>query len=551
MKKLLCALLAATLVAGAFAGCGDATGTPVSSAGSAASTDAASSSASSEAQGEQTAAPGAKTLIWNNGAEPTTIDPGVNGGTDAAGIILHMYEGLLKEKDNEMIPAIAETYDVSDDLLTYTFHLRDAKWSDGEPVKAKDFAFAWNRVKDPVVAAPFSWIYDAACIESFQAVDDKTFEVKLSSPAPYFLSLLDNTAFMPLREDKINYAESDWARDPARNIGNGAFQLEKYTTGDRIILTKNPNYYDAANVKIERMEVLMIVDTATALTGYESGQIDVLKEVPTAEVPRLLNEDQNFSVSPTNGSYFYCFNVTRKPFDDIRVRQALSYAIDRSAIVNDVTKGGEEPAHSLIPSVIFDSEGNQFNVKSGDYGIPADLSKLEQAKTLLSEAGYPDGAGLPEITILYDTNDTHKIIAETIQQMWKANLNINVKLLNMESQVFHTTRVAHDFDACRGGWFGDYNDPLTYLDMYVPGTIYNYAGWSSDDYNTLVVEGKTKQGTERFEKFYAADKLLSESFAYMPIYYYTTPTLVNGQKVTNWFMNSKSAYNFVNADIAS
>lgn len=490
-----------------------------------------------------------KVLVWNNGPEPSTMDPGLNAGTDAAAVILHMYEGLLREINNKMEPAMATSYDVSEDGLNYVFHLRDAKWSDGKPVTAKDFEYAWSRALDPEVASPFSWIFEAGGIKSFKAIDDKTFEVNLAAPAPYFLGLLSGSTFMPLREDKINYLDGGWALDPSKVVTNGAFTMESYTAGDKIVLKKNPEYWQKDDVKIDRIDILMIVDSVTALTAFESKEVDALLEVPPAEIPRLLASSSDFKTFPANGSYFLAFNSNKKPFDDIRVRKALTLAIDRKAIVNDVTKGGEDPAHSLIPGVIYDADGKRFNEVSGDYGIPMDLSKLDEAKKLLADAGYPNGEGFPVVEYLYNTSDLHKAIAETLQQMWKTNLGIDVKLVNMESAVFHQTRVAHNFDICRGGWFGDYNDPLTYLDMFLPDNMPNYAGWSNDEYAQLISEAKLLTGKARFDKFYEAEKIFMESFTYAPVFYYVNKTMVNNEKVKNWEMTTTGVYNFVFADI--
>ena len=491
-----------------------------------------------------------KAISFNIGQEPTTLDPGLNSGVDGTMIITHLYDGLLRERNHEMVPATAESYDVSDDGLTYTFHLReDAKWSDGEPVRAQDFEFAWKRVQDPVVASTYSWIFDSGNIESYRAVDDQTFEVTLTAPTPVFLSLLGNATFMPLREDVIDYEDGGWAVDPEKVVTNGPFYMDSYAAGDKLVMKKNENYYDAENIKIDEITALMIVDQTTALTGYESGQIDAIFAVPPAEIPRLLTEEPNFMVYESNSVNFYCFNVNEAPFDDIRVRQAFSYAIDRTAICNDVLKSGDVPAYSMVPGVIYDDEGVPFNQQSGDYGIPTDLSKLEEAKQLLANAGYPDGEGFPEFEILYNTNESNKAVCEALQQMWSENLGVTCTLVNMESAVFHQTRVAHDFQVCRGGWVGDYADPLTHLELYVTDNPSNYAGFSDETYDSLIAEASELSGAERFDKFYEAEKILMESYAYMPISYETDTTLVNNDKIVDWEWLSTSSPSFVYADV--
>lgn len=536
LKKRISIILVVCMLALTIAGCGDKTtndNEPAKGNGSVKDNESAKE----------------KVLVWNNGPEPSTMDPGLNAGTDAAAPILHMYEGLLREIDNKMEPAMAESYDVSEDGLNYTFHLRDAKWSDGEPVTASNFEYAWTRALDPEVASPFSWIFEAGSIKSFKAIDDKTFEVNLISPAPYFLGLLAGSTFMPLREDKIDYLNGGWALDPSKVVTNGAYTMESYVSGDKIVLSKNPEYWQADKVNIDKIDILMIVDSVTALTAFESNEVDALLDVPPAEIPRLLSSDDNFKTFPANASYYLALNSKKKPFDDIRVRKALTLAIDRNAIVNDVTKGGEDPAHSLIPGVIYDPNGKRFNEVSGDYGIPMDLSKVEEAKQLLAEAGYPSGEGFPVVEYLYNTSDLHKTIAETLQQMWKTNLGIDINLVNMESAVFHQTRVAHDFDITRGGWGGDYNDPLTYLDMFLPGAMPNYSDWTNEEYANLIAEAKVLDGEPRYAKFYQAEKLLMESYNYIPVYYNVNKTMVNNDRVNNWEMTTTGIYNFVFADI--
>lgn len=533
MKKAIAVLLSVTLAAGTLIGCSSGSG----------------KKDVEEKKGGKEKTASEKVITFNIGQEPTTLDPGLNSGNDGTLVLNHLYEGLMIERDGKFECAAAESYDVSDDGKEYTFHLRDNKWSDGEPVRAQDFEFAWKRALDPEVASTYSWIFESGGVESFKAVDDKTLEVTLNSNNPVFLSLLANTTFFPLREDKIDYLNGAWALDPEKVVTNGAFKMTEYKAGDRLVMEKNENYHDIDNVKVDKIVALMIVDQTTALTAYESGDIDAITEVPPAEKPRLLSEDPNFMVSPLNSTNFYAFNVTKAPFDNVNVRKALSYAIDRTAIVTDVLKGGEEPAHSLIPSVVLDNDGNVFNEVSGDYGIPKDNSKVEGAKKLLADAGYPNGEGFPKTELLYNTNEKNKAVAEAIQQQWKENLNIDVTLVNMESSVFHQTRVAHDFDVCRGGWYGDYNDPLTHLELYTSDNSMNYAGWKDPEYDKLVTEAKVSSGKERFDKFYEAEKLLMESYAYMPISYDVYTCLINQDRVSGFEILSTGVYRFINADV--
>lgn len=536
LKKIAALLLSVLMLASAFTGCGK-TADPDTPA--AVPQDDTSSAASEP-----------KIISFNIGQEPTTLDPGLCSGIDGFLVINHLYDGLLREQNHEMVPATAERYDVSEDGKVYTFYLReDAMWSDGKPVTAHDFEFAWHRVQDPAVASQYSWIFDSGNIESYRAVDDKTFEVTLSAPSPVFLTLLGNATFMPLREDVIDYLDGGWAVLPEKVVTNGAFYMESYKAGDKLTLKKNEHFYNKDLVNIDQIDALMIVDTTTALTAYEAGQVDAIFAIPPAETTRLLNEDPNFQILEGGTVNYYCFNESVKPFDDVRVRKAFSYAIDRSAICSDVLKDSHVPAQSLVPGIIYDSEGNVFNQKAGDHGIPVDLSKLEEARQLLAEAGYPNGEGFPTFEILYNTDETNKATCEALQQMWHDNLGVTCKLVNMESAVFHQTRVARDFTVCRGGWTGDYTDPLTYLEIYMSDTFSNYSGFNNPEFDQLVNEGRVLTGKERFDKFYAAEKLLMENYDYMPISYSGDKVLVNSDKILDWEWLSTGIASFVYADV--
>ncbi len=538
-KKNLALLLVLMLVVSAFAGCGG---------GSApAEEPAAETPAETPAEpAEEPAAEVAQELIWNIGADSKTIDPGLNGSVDGGHIINNTFEGLMREIDGKLEPAMAESYTMSEDGMTYTFTIRDgAKWSDGQPVTAHDFADQWTRVADPVTASEYAWIYDEAGLDTWKAVDDKTFEVKLVAPAPYFLGLTAFYTFFPARMDMIEAGGSDgaWAFNPETAVSNGPFHLDTYTAGDKLTLVPNEHYWRRDEVKLEKITGLMIVDQATMLTGYESGQIHIIDDMPSAEIPRLLAEDPTFMILPQDGTYYYSFNTKVKPLDDIRVRKALSLSIDRQAIVDTVTKGGQIPAHSMIPGNHLDANGDVFNQVSGNYGIAYDLSKIEEAKALLAEAGYPNGEGFPTLEVMYNTNEGHKNIAEAVQEMWKQNLGIDVTLANQEWAVFQDTRKQANFQICRAGWIGDYSDPMTYLGMFLPGAVYNYPQWDSEEYGQLLEDSKTAAGQERFDMLYAADKLLSEAYANMPIYYYTNPVMVSDH-VGGWESTTRSTWYF-------
>jgi len=535
------------MVASLFIGCASKTPEPATPADN---TPAETETPAEEPE-EPTATDVEQVLYWNLGSEPKTIDPGLNAAVDGGHVINNMFEGLMREIDGTLEPAMAEDYSVNDDGTVYTFKLRDAKWSDGKTVTAQDFEWAWSRVLAEETASEYAWIFDAANVDSFQALDEKTFEVTLKAPTPYFLGLTAFYTFFPVRQESVEAgADGAWAIDPDASIVNGPFMLDSYTGGDRLELVPNPEYWQADKVKLERIVGLMIVEASTMLTAYEGGTLDIISTVPTEEIPRLIAEDPTFYILPQDGTYYYAFNVEAAPLDDVRVRKALSLAIDRQAIVDTVTKAGQVPAENIVAPTSFDADGNNFSETLGTFGI-APTAQVEEAKALLAEAGYPDGEGFPVTELMYNTSEGHKKIAEAIQEMWNQNLNIDVTLSNQEWAVFQDTRKQGGFQIARAGWIGDYSDPMTYLDMFTSTNIgaTNYSRWVSPEYDQLLEDAKTAPGQERFNMLYDAGKLVEEAYINMPIYYYTNTIMVN-EKVQDWEMNTRSTYWFGYAYIA-
>ncbi len=556
-KKSLILLLVLVLVVGAFAGCSsDSTNEP------------AEEQQNGEDQGDVSEG-GEKVIRWNLNSDPKTIDPQLNSAADGGHIVNNIFEGLMREVNGKLEPAMAETYDVSDDGLKYTFHLRDAKWSDGKPVTAQDFEYAWKRALNPEVASEYAFqlFYVKGGQDYFEnngkiedvavkAVDEKTLEVELTGPTPYFLDLTTFYTLMPVRKDMVEQDPEGWAKDPELAVTNGPFKLEEYSTGDKIVLTKNEHYWQADKVKVDKIIASMIVEASTALTAYQNDELDAMDEFPVQEIPRLVVEDPTFEIRPLVGTYYYIFNVTKEPTDDLRVRKALTYAIDRKAIVDTVTKGGETPATGYVPPSLTDSQGRNFREVNGDFNIEA-KPKLEEAKALLAEAGYPEGEGFPKITLIYNTNEKHKAVAEAIQEMWRKNLGIEVELTNQEWAVFQDTRHEGNFEIARAGWLGDYADPMTFLDMWTSYSGNNDAQWrttdtfdcpANDRFTEVIEQSKVVSGEERDNLLYEAEKLMMDDLIVMPIYYYTDPTAVK-ERVQGWEKTKLGHWWFGFADI--
>ncbi|OPJ56304.1 peptide ABC transporter substrate-binding protein [Alkalithermobacter paradoxus] len=476
----------------------------------------------------------------NLGSDPETIDPALNAAVDGAIILVNTFEGLMRldEKD-QPLEGVATEYTISEDMLTYTFKLRKSKWSDGEEVTAHDFEYAWKRALDPATAADYAYqLYYIKNGEKFnngevsadevgvKALDDYTLEVVLEAPTPYFLELTAFPTYFPVRKDIIEAHGEKWALNPETHISNGPFKVVKWEHNDIMELVKNENYYDKDRVKLDGIHFYFMTESSTALAAFESGEVDYIESMPSEEIPRLMKESDEFKIFPNLGTYFYVFNTTKEPVNDARVRKALSMAIDRKSIVEVITKAGQIPALSFVPEGITEPDGSDFNKNAKDYGL-ALTPKVEEARALLAEAGYPDGKGFPKLTVIYNTHEGHKAIAEAIQAMWKDNLGIEIELQNQEWKVFQDTRDNGDFVIARHGWLADYVDPMTFLDMWYSTSGNNNAHWKNEEFDRLINEAKTAADEKtRFEIMHKAHDLMMEEMIVMPIYYYTNPEMI-------------------------
>ena len=544
IKKGLALLLSMTMVVGAFVSCGNKDNN-VKNANNgnnkqneAKDKEEDTSNKDNEETKQDDAKEVVQEIIWNLGSNPKHLDPGLNAATDGGDVGNNLFDGLVREFDGEYRPAIAESWDISDDGLVYTFHLKDTKWSDGTPLTANDFEYSWKRVLDPETASEYAFIMDpilnaTACNEGsvaveevgVKAIDEKTFQVTLKSPTPYFLGLTAFYTFFPVNQKAVEAGENGlWAKQPENFIGNGPFKLAEFEDAHKMVFVKNENYWNADAIKLEKITALMIVEDSTAYTAYKNGEIDMLNAVPNDLIPQLMIEDPEFYVLPVIGTYYYNFNMRDDSIPELkdeRVRKALAYAIDRKELVEQVLKGGQLPAAGFVSPGIVDAEGNEFRTVAGDYGIPTDGSKIEEAKALLAEAGFPNGEGFPTLDVKYNTNESHKTIAEAIQAMWNKNLGINVELSNAEWAVFQDERKNGNFDIARGGWLGDYSDPNTMLDLFVVDGMFNDPKWVSEEYTKLIKDAAFLSGQERMDNFYKAEEILMGELPVIPLYFYT------------------------------
>lgn len=495
-------------------------------------------------------------------SEPETIDPNLGSSVDSAMMANHQFENLMKYVMTEDHPADdatvyntdiacgqAASYEISEDQTVYTFTLRDdIFWSDGEPVVADNFVYSWQRLVNPETAADYGYFLDnivanAAAIQAGEAdpselgivaLDEKTVQVTLESPCAYFLSMCAFPALMPLRQDVVEGSDN-WT-DPENIVVNGAYKVTEWVHDSYIRMEPNDKYYDADKLGPDAI-IWNLSDSETAiLSSYQAGEWQFIDTIP-ADMIASLKESGDLFVNPYVGTYYLYLNCSK--IEDWRVRAALVLSIDRENIVENVTQGGQVPATGLVASGILDSEGKDFAYGSSELGAiyawlsqqypDADLEtysgRCELAQQLYQEA-VDEGAWDPDTTIVYNfnTSETHKAIAEACGQDWESVLGVNITLENQEWATYTNGLGEHNFGVARLGWIADYNDAMTYLELMVTGSSYNYGLYSNQAFDDAIVAAKGMlPGAERDEAMYAAEETLfgEGGFPVAPIYYYT------------------------------
>lgn len=473
-------------------------------------------------------------------AEPESIDPRKSTSLDAATIEAQLFEGLTAlDAANRPIPAVAERWTISDDGLRYLFQLRqNAKWSNGEPVTAFDFEYAWKTTLSPDFASPYAYqLFYIKNGERYQnrqvpaeqvgikALGEHSLEVILERPIPYFLSLTAFHTYYPVHRKTVT-ANPKWASRAESIVGNGPFQLARWQHNGRMEFVKNEHYWDAASVKLPKLEFVLIDNASTVFALFQQKRIHMGEKLPNSEIPRLLAE-KKLQIMPLLGIGYYSFNVLKPPFDNVKVRKALQLAIDRELLVRKVLQGGQQAALAFVPPGIADATDGEFRTRGGNL---LSNNAIDKAKQLLTEAGYPEGKGMPPITLLYNTSETHKMVAEAIQEMWKQNLGIHVKLTNQEWKVFLDSLDRHDFQVARDSWIGDYADPMTFIELFTSDNGNNVPGYNNPQYDLLVQQAKaTSDQAERMQAMHAAEQLLIDEAPIIPLYFYTRPILISGK----------------------
>jgi oligopeptide transport system substrate-binding protein len=481
------------------------------------------------------------TLYWGNGTEPQSLDPQIATGVPEHHVISAVMEGLvLKDRKTlEPRPGVAKTWDISNDGRVYTFYLREnAKWSNGDAHTAHDYVWSWWRALQTTLGNQYAYMlfpiknakryYDGETSDfsdvGVKAIDNRTLQVTLTNPTPYFLQLLDHYSLFPVHQATIEkFGRADergtrWSYE-GNLVGNGPYKLEEWKINRHITVTKNPYYWDEANVSINSIVFKPVDNAVTEERMFRAGALHVTSSIPADKIAIYQEKSApELKITPYLGTYFYRLNINTPQLQDKRVRRALGMAIDRKQLVDNITKGGQIPAYTMTPP--------------GTMGyFPESTLNFdpEAAKRLLAEAGYPNGEGFPSVEILYNTNEGHRKIAVALQEMWKNYLNIDIKLLNQEWKVYLATESAGDYQISRGGWIGDYVDPNNFLDMFLCNGGNNRTGWCNEEYDRLILEVAPSQPSheQRLKIFQQAETMLLEDMPIIPVYTYTSIKLLH------------------------
>lgn len=477
-------------------------------------------------------------LVRGNGAEVASLDPHKTEGVSESHVIRDLLEGLVNQDANgKTIPGVAESWETTDNK-TFIFHLRkDAKWSNGDPVTAHDFVYSFQRAVNPSTASPYSWYLNMTTMLNasdiiagkkdsstlgVKALDDYTFEVKLQSAIPYFVMMMGHTTVKPVHKATVEKFGDKWTK-PGNFVGNGAFVINKWVVNERIELIANKQYWDNAKTVLTKVTFLPIENQVAEMNRFLSGEIDITFELPNEHFRRLKKEyPESLSIKGDLCTYYYNFNTHKAPFDDVRVRKAISYAIDRNIIANAILGQGQKPAYFLTPEIVAG-----FSPELPAYGKLSQQERNAQAKQLLEEAGYNKANPL-KFTLLYNTSENHKKLAVAIGSMWKKTLGVEVTLENQEWKTYLESKKQGDFEVARAAWCGDYNEASTFTSLMEGGNTTGGIHYKSDAYDKLIKQAiETTDEAQRQKLYYAQETLLAEDMPLAPIYQYVKARLLN------------------------
>lgn len=477
-------------------------------------------------------AEGGQQLVVQVGSDPETIDPALNSASDGGNMILHLFEGLLTiSEDEQLQPGCADLPEISEDGLTWTFKLKEGlKWSDGSDLTAEDFVYSWKRVCDPEVAAPYGETVlgmvkgydevvatgdvDKLCVT---AVDPTTLVVELANPCTYFGDLAAFATLSPVQQETIEANGDAWATAAETYVSNGPFKLEEFVMGSHILMTKNENYWNADAIKLDSIKWLLTSDSNAAYAAYQSGEAQMIKDVPTEEVPSLLGQS-DFHVEEIIGTYYISLNLNEEALQDVRVRKALSLAIDREHVANVVMQGTYSPAYNFMGPGWTDANGEEFMTKT--YLSDDFEANLAEAKQLLADAGYPNGEGFPVIEYMFNPDGYHQPVGEYLQAAWQ-ELGLTVELKTVDWSQFTPTRRSGDYMIARNGWVGDYTDASNQLELLYSSNGNNDGKYNNPEFDAAMDESRaTADGDIRTAALHKCEDIIMEDVACIPLAYY-------------------------------
>ncbi len=480
--------------------------------------------------------------------EHSSVDPQIVEDVSGSDIVRDLFEGLMnQDAQGRLVPGVATGYSVSDDRLTYTFTLRDdAKWSNGDPVVAGDFVYAWRRAVNPELASPYSWFMELMSIVNaariiagdvpadelgVSAQDDGTLVVSLAQPLPYFPQMVTHATTFPVNPAVVEAHGADWT-NPENIVSNGAYVLTEHIPNERSVRERNPMYWDAENVILEKTVALVINDENTALTRWLAGELD-RTEVPAGQFPRLRKEHPDEAISfPRLCNYYYTFNLSEsgpEAFKDVRVRKALGLAVDRRIITENILAGGQIEAFTFTPAATAN-----FEVPDVEIASMSQSERDARARSLLAEAGYGPDNPL-KFEMIYNTSESHKRIAVAMSQMWKQKLGVETTLANKEWKTFLEVRANQDFELARGAWCGDYNEASTFLDLLTSPSGYNDGKYSNAMVDDLMTSAKTANDTQAI--YAKVEQVIADEVPIIPIYHYAGVYMLDSD-VGGWPINN-------------